>query len=135
MARGRIYEFDPVIYPTRVWIAVSPEFRTVDRTFQFLNEDDEVMDYQKEDFDGQRYAIATTYSVVHRKSRWMGCLVVIFKPKDCNAGIMAHESGHCTDWMCDQFGVSGFSYKDGEARQYYAQWVANSIYKVLRDRV
>jgi hypothetical protein len=130
---GKIYEFDPVIYPTRVWAAVNPTAKAMQGKFYFLNDDDEVID--KVDLNDYRDSIATTFSVTDKKSCWKGCLVCIWQPRQTGVGVIAHESGHCTDWLCDKFGIGGFSFKEGEARQYYTQWVANCIEKVRRGKV
>lgn len=132
MAKSKVYEFNPVIYPTRLWISIKPTIEEIQKDFILLDDDDEEID-GKEPFS--RTTIAQTFSVAHRKSTWMGCYIAILLPKQCDVGIIAHESGHVTDWLCDHFGVSGFSFMDGEARQYYAQWVARCMDKVLKGKV
>lgn len=132
MAKSKVYEFDPVIYPMRLWISVKPAVEDIQKDFLLLDDNDEVIE-TKEPFG--RTTVAQTISVAHKKSSWMGCYVAILLPRQCDVGIITHESGHVTDWMCDHFGVGGFSFMDGEARQYFAQWVARCIDKVLKGRV
>lgn len=130
--KNRVYEFDPVIYPTRVWVTKCSDIDILAKTFTFLDDNDE--EY-KDKVDIGRTTIVRVLSVAHKKSAWMGCLAVINLPKQCDVGIIAHESGHVTDWLCDHLGVSGFTFVEGEARQYYAGWVARCIDKVLKGRV
>ena len=133
--KDRLYEFDPVIYPTRLWVSICPSFDKLDKQFYFLNEDGEVVDNARDEFNKHMSAVATTFSVAHRKSGWKGCFVVIWRRKECGAGICAHEATHVVDWISDELGIGGYSFLDGEARAYLAQWVANNIDKVLRGRV
>lgn len=133
--KGKIHEFNPIIYPTRLWVSYLPDARMVDKIFLFLDDDDEVVENTREEISKHSTAICTTFSVVEKKTKWMGCLVIIFRKAEADVGIIAHEAGHCTDWLCDHLGVSGFSFREGEARQYYTQWVANCIDKVLKNKV
>lgn len=136
MKRSVIYEFDPVIYPTRVWVSISPTYDDVCRRFDFLSDDsEEIVTLRRSEYESHFTAVATTFVVVDKKSRWKGVLVAVWSKSDAGVGVMSHESTHATDWMCDQFGVNGFCFKDGEARAYYAQWVANCIGKVLKGKV
>ena len=129
---AKIFEFDPVIYPTRLWVTKCTDVKALGKSFVFLDENDE--EY-KDNISLEPTTIVRVFSVAHRKSTWMGCLAVINRPKDCDVGIIAHESGHVTDWLCDHLGVGGFSFMEGEARQYYAGWVARNIDKVLKNKV
>ena len=132
MAKSKVYEFDPIIYPMRLWISVKPTTDEIQKDFFVFDENDEEVD-TIEPFDDT--TIARTFSVAHRKSTWMGCYIAVLKPRQCDAGIITHESVHVTDWMCDHFGLRGFSFMDGEARAYFAQWVARCIDNVLKGRV
>lgn len=133
--KRRIHEFDPVIYPTRLWVAISPDFRSIDRDFYCLDNNGEVVDDPKKDYDGHTSAIATTFLVAHRKSGWKGCLVAVWKRKECGAGICAHEGTHVVDWIDGELGLGGHSFDDGEPRAYLTQWVANCIDRVIRGKV
>ena len=129
---SKIFEFDPVVYPTRIWVSVNPSAEDLQKKFDFLDDNDQIID--KVDLNDYFNAMATTFSVKDRNSLWKGCCVCLWRPKQIGVGVIAHESGHCTDWLCDELGIGGFSFKDGEARQYYTQWVANSIYSVLKKK-
>lgn len=132
---GEVFEFDPVIYPTRLWVVISPEYDKVEEAFYFLDEDEEVVDDARREFNRHLNAVASTFPVAHKEDGWKGCLVAIWRRKECGAGICAHEASHVVDWLDEQFGIGGHSFMEGEARAYLIQWVANSIDKVLRGRV
>lgn len=132
---GRIFEFDPQIYPTRLWVCVKPTFEEIDEKFYFLSEDgEEVVDDAKKEFQRSPSAIATCYPVCDMESLWKGILVVIWRRREVRSGVIAHESSHATDWLDDRLGLGGHSFNDGEPRAYYAQWVANCIEDVLKGR-
>lgn len=131
--KSRIYEFDPAIYPTRLWCAVNPTVKQMQSKFYFLNEEGEIIDGI--DLNEHCNSVATTFSVSDKTSGWKGCFVCIWRPKQTGVGVIAHEGLHCTDWLCDELGLCGFSFEDGEARAYYLQWVANNIANVLRNKV
>ena len=133
MKSSRVYEFDPVIYPTRIWVSVCPTAKSLQDKFYFLDYDGEYI--KRVDLNDYNDSIATTFSVQDKKSGWRGCLVCIWQSRKASVGIIAHEGGHCTDWLCDELGLKGFSFKDGEARAYYLQWVADCIDKVKRGKV
>lgn len=69
-----IYEFDPVIYPTRLWVCKKPETEDVAELFYPFNTDGEQIDSfgNTLEYDGGRYA--ATMIVGNKKSRIRGCL-------------------------------------------------------------
>ena len=133
--KDKIYEFDPVIYPTRLWVSILPDFKTVDREFYLLDDNDEVVDDSKSEFDSHGSAIVTTFVVANKKSGWKGCLVVIWRKSQCGCGICAHEATHVYDWFDKELGLNCQEWGNDEPKSYFVQWVANSIDKVLRNKV
>ena len=128
---GQIFEFDPVIYPLHLWVAIKPQDKIYD-VFRMLDED---YNETTERVKIQPNNVARTIAVAHRESDIMGCLVYINLPKLFGAGYISHESSHVVDWFCDYLGIGGFSFMDGEARAYLIQWVADCIEKVLKHKV
>ena len=133
--KSRIYEFDPVIYPTRIWVSILPDFKDIDKDFYFLDDDGEVVDNAKEEFDSHYNAVATTFIVAHKKDGWKGCLVVVWRKRDCGTGICAHEATHVYDWLDNELGLHCQEFSNDEPKAYFVQWVANNIDKVLRGKV
>lgn len=133
-AKGRIYEFNPVIYPTRLWIAILPDFKDVEKEFYFLDDDGEIVYNAREEFDSHVNAIATTFAVKHKESGWMGSLVVVWRKRQCTTGIYAHEATHVYDWLDKEIGLGCQDYGHDEPKAYYVQWVANCIEDVIKGR-
>lgn len=127
-----IHEFDPAIYPTRLWVTKDATREEMRETFYFLDDKDEVVD-DPQLAEGSRLPYASTYAVAHKENHWMGCLVVIWLPRRCGVDNVAHEASHCTDYLCDHLGVNGFNWDGGEARAYYLGWAAKCINNVLKD--
>lgn len=130
----KIYEFDPVIYPTRLYVAINPPFEKVDKMFYMLDEDDKVVDEAKKEYNSHFSAIATTFIVANKKDNWKGCLVVIWRRKECGAGICAHEATHIYDWLDKEMGLDCQEWDNDEPKAYMVQWIANCIDKVLRGK-
>lgn len=131
---SKIHEYDPVVYPIRLWVTKHADKNEIGETFYFLDENGEVVDDWEKQIDGTPNSIATTTLVTHKESLWKGCLVCLHRPKQIASGVIAHESTHVTDWLCDQLGIDGYSFLGGEARAYFAQWTANCIEETLKSK-
>ena len=129
-----IYEFDPVIYPMRLWVGKKVDFDKAEEQFDFLDENGDVVENGKEQIRPKSSIIAHVTLVAHKESKWLGCLVNINKPKEVSFGAVAHEATHVTDWLREQFGVEGYSFLGGEARAYFTQWTADCIEIILKRK-
>lgn len=129
--KSKIYEFDPVIYPTRLWVCKKPETADVAELFYPFNKDSEMVDSFGEalEYDGQRYA--TTVIVGNKKSYLRGCLVAILIPKGCGAGICSHEALHYVAYLSEQFDIPLGSFDKSEPLAYLEQWATNCIWYTL----
>lgn len=135
MKKTIIHEFDPVIYPTRIWVAVNPTFEEVSEKFYAINNDIERMDIEKEQFNPCSQTIARTYPVSIKGDGWIGLLIGVFKPKQLKTGTICHESVHCADFICEQFGITAGKFEYGEAYAYLVGWIADCIERVLKNKV
>ena len=137
MASKKIYEFNPQIFPTRLWVCKSKEvtIEEVDKMFYALDDANERR-YFKEVHEMPDFNIfASTYPVSHKETGWRGCLVILNRG-DMPTSTCTHEASHCTDWLFEQLGIkSGTTFDNGEARAYYHEWVFNRIYEVKQGRV
>lgn len=41
-----IYEFDPQVYPMKLWAMKKPDFETVQKTFCSMGEEDELYEFE-----------------------------------------------------------------------------------------
>ena len=127
-----IHQFDPVIYPFKLWVGKDPTFEEVSEMFYAVSPEMERMDIKRVDYDDNYFSVARTHPVAAKKDGWIGLLVCIFKPKRMNAGLVCHESVHVADFICEQVGVTHTGFNDGEAYAYLSEWAANCIDKVRR---
>lgn len=134
-AKPKIYMFDPVIYPLKLWVAVEPNPQDIIGKFYGILDGsyDEVTAFTEKDFEKDGYTDATTYQV--RRDGKAGALVIIWRPKCFGINGISHEASHVTDLMCEYLGVSGFTFNDGEARAYFNGWVAECLDKAKRGKV
>ena len=135
--KGEIYEFDPVIYPTRLWVSLCPSLDTFLKKFQCLSDDGEMVSDEESEKTFKKHctSVCTTFAVVDRESRWMGCLVVVWNRSEYTVGRNTHETFHVVDWIDDEIGLEGHSFMDGEPRAYLGEWVSNCIDNVIKGKV
>lgn len=126
-----IYEFDPVIYPTRLWVCKKPETKDVAELFYPFNNDGEMVDSFGDVFEYDNGKYANTVIVGNKKSRMRGCLVSLFLPKECGAGVCSHEALHYIAYLSDQFEIPLGDFDKSEPLAYLEQWATNCIWCTL----
>lgn len=129
-----IHEFDPVIYPFRVWVAVKPKVEEVVEKLHHLDMSMNPIKVTADNFYKNKFCVATTFPMENQDG-FIGMLVAIWRPKDFDCGKIAHEASHVTDYLCEVLGVNGFTLESGEARAYFLGWVADCIDKVKKGKV
>lgn len=127
-----IYEFDPVIYPTRLWVCKKPDEKDVSELFYLFNNVGERVDSFGEVFEYDAGKYANTLIVGNKKTRMRGCLVSIFLPGDCGAGVCSHEALHYIAYLSEQFDIPLGRFDASEPLAYLEQWATNCIDSVLR---
>lgn len=128
--KSAIYEFDPVIYPIRLWVSKKPNVEFVSSLFYPCNNDGEVV----ADFDGAFSGIGVSMStvlVVLKKSSQRGCLVAILWPNVCGAGVCSHEALHFVAYVAGDLGIKLGDFEYSEPLAYLEQWATNCIWSVL----
>lgn len=129
-----IYEFDPVIYPTRLWVCKKPCTEDISELFYPFNNDGEMVDSFGGTFEYVSGKYANTMIVGNKKSMMRGCLVSIFLPGGCGAGVCAHEALHYIAYLSEQFDIQLGGFDKSEPLAYLEQWATNCIDSVLRGR-
>lgn len=132
---NKIYEFDPLLYPTRLWVGVNIPYKDVSDKFYAINQDDSVTDFSDAVEKIVTSVIATCYPVGDKESGWRGIFCHISRLKDLSVGVIAHEAEHVVCWICEQFGICSHSFEDSEPRAYLIQWVANCINQVKTNKL
>lgn len=131
---GKIYEFDPLIYPTRVWVGVNVPYKDVSEKFYSILSDGSLDDFSEAVANQEMSPIATCYPVRDKESGWRGIFCHIQRPKMTGVGVMAHEAEHIVCWICEMFGIQSATFDDSEPRAYLIQWVAECINEVRNKK-
>ncbi len=114
MPRKGFYEYDPVIYPRRVFVVIGAKEMAL-RGFDgldgaLLNNDDSYN--------------AVVFEKVSRKDTGdYGCLAYFVSKKAMTIDVLSHEASHIVDAIEDQTGVE----HGGEASAYLMGWVVKSL--------
>lgn len=129
-----IFEFDPVIYPVRIWVGINPSFNDISSKFYGLDSEMEKLHVTEEMCTHDRFVVARTFTVADKEKGWFGLLIGIYKPKNCKVDNICHESAHCADFICEQLGITNGDFDNGEAYAYLIGWIAKCIDSVLRNK-
>lgn len=130
---GKIYEFDPVIYPMKIWVAFSSvTIDEIDEVFFAVGDDDVAAPF-KECHTLLGYGnMAKTFIVGHKEQEIKGCLVVLRRGAPMK--YLSHEADHCADYLFEEIGETERSYEHGEPYAYYQSWVFDCLYRVLKGK-
>ena len=109
-----IKRYDPIIYPRKLWVAVNPTYKEIGDNF--IQEDNCLSEEQFDELLDNSNAV-TVNSIMHRRSKCKGHLVIIF---DETIGMMT-ELGE------EPKG-------DLEQNAYLLGWVAECIHKTLSKK-
>ncbi len=127
-----VHEFDPKVYPFRLWVGKKVPFEYVRENFWELDSERNRCEFERERYERNSFIIATCYPVADKHEGWIGILMVIHRPSFLDVETMAHESSHITDYLCETLGLEGYSFEQGEARAYFTGWCAKCIDKVRK---
>lgn len=114
---AKVHEFDPQIYPRKLWIAVSKD------TFSDIFEDVSVWD---ESADAMT---ETAYDKINKK----GGVLIRFENYDIGMNQISHEAVHVAMDIFDYIGASP-DLKNQEPFAYLVGWVADCCQNVLSNK-
>jgi len=119
-----IHEFDPQIYPCKLWVAITNKSDVLNERFKWdFNDSDVDIDFSNTD--------AITGAVRQRIDRKFGILIVFENKKVCTISNIAHESSHAADDIWKRLGEVNTG---GEANAYLVGWIAKCIEKTLKNK-
>ena len=111
---GKIFEFDPQIYPRKLWVVVNPNYEDINKTFE--ESIDELEDHYE----------AIVHHVTHTSSGKGGLLVIFKDVEFMTTSTISHESTHVA---IDIFEYTGcrIDYLNQESFAYLVGWIAGCI--------
>lgn len=118
MKKKGYYEYDPVIYPRKLWVAVGLDLDTVKALFT-TNDGNEI-EIGDEDFLG-----LTLFEMKRRKDLKLGEFVLFVNKKYMTMGVCCHEASHVCDAIEQTIGME----HGDEPSAYLLGWIASCINK------
>jgi hypothetical protein len=120
-----IHQFNPEIYPYKVWVAITNDIEELSRNF--ANDRDEEIAW-----GNIKVKSASTISV-HKKDDvgYYGVLIVFYKRDSCIAKYISHESVHAADFLWEYLGENNIG---NEANAYLVGWIADCIERVKLNK-
>ncbi len=115
----KIHEFDPVIYPRLLWIAVNPKKEEIDN---FFNEE---LKFDK----SQEKAIV--YCASKKINNKAGCLIMFASKKDMDINTITHEASHVAIDIFTELSIE-INDSNQEAFAYFIGWVAKCCEQVKK---
>ena len=113
-----IHQFNPEIYPYKLWIVItSEEFAVKERFNNGLNEE------LKLNISG-RCAKAITFQAVKKETLERGVMIIFTDKKYIGISEISHESTHAASFMWDMMGEKDIGEIGEEANAYLVGWIA-----------
>ena len=125
MSKCKVHEFDPQIYPRKLWIIKGG--LPGDIKDMFILRDGKEIDFEVDDYD------AVTYSVMLKEKKKYGELIWYPDEEKIDPDRITHESVHAA---MDIFGDIGaeVDIENQDPFAYLAGWIADCIDQVKRDK-
>lgn len=122
----KVYEFNPVIYPFKLWIVVEKTPEGIPE--HFLGHDNLPIVNVVQD---TKKLAAFTMIAVKKENKHRGALMYFRSRRMMDFELVAHESSHAAKFLFDHIGAE---IKDHEPFEYALGWIAGCCEKVKKDR-
>lgn len=128
-------EYNPQIYPFRLWIGENLDYAEIEDKFWALTTMTERTDFSRDCYEHDRFTVATCFPVAEKESGWIGIYLSVWNPRLFDVGKIAHESSHVADFVFEKLGIQSDGFNGGEARAYFTEWVADCIMDALNFKI
>lgn len=123
---GRVYGFDPQVYPRKIWVAVGGDIGSLRASF--CQNDGEQLDFK----DMDKYSASTT-AVTDKETGLFGELIWFPKKSDMRVFTIAHEAVHAAIDIFDDCDCR-IDAGNQEPFAYLVGWIAKCINEVKRGK-
>lgn len=122
-----IHQFDPVIYPIKLWVMSEYNPALIDKLFKNQNG-------SKLNISRTESSNISTYDrvIVHRKSEKYGILIVLNGSVNISVGSICHEATHASRFIWGHLRELDTGI---EADAYLVGWIADCIDKTLKNKL
>lgn len=127
MKKIQLHQFDPEIYPFKLWISVTEDInKVVSENFVDGDSQGEITYTNTDGFK------AITQKVRQKNGDcFVGAVIVFRKKKYMTVGTMAHEASHAAKFLFDHIGADVTAH---EPFEYLLGWMADCINKVRLNK-
>lgn len=126
MSKPIIHEFDPVIYPYKLWVLVHKSPCSI--TERFKEYSGNIIESIKRDTNMLE---AFTMAVQGKEESKYGVIIYFRSKKSMSYAIVAHESSHAAKFLFDHIGAD---VKEHEPFEYVVGWIAECCERVLKNK-
>lgn len=123
--KQNIFEFDPVIYPYKLWIVI-------DKTPNIIV--DKFNDYKGDIIEGleldTKNMDAFAMQVSRKDDKMLGATIYFRSKKSMSYDLVAHESSHAAKYLFEHIGAD---IKEHEPFEYVIGWIASCCEKVKNN--
>lgn len=124
MKKTIIHQFDPVLYPVKLWVSITSNSKALNDRFIWQYDDSDIdIDFNISD--------AITGLARQRSDRMVGVLIVFENNHTCNIKNIAHEASHAVDGIWQRIGEKNVGH---EANAYLIGWIAECIEQVKLNK-
>ena len=124
MKKLQVHQFDPVIYPFKLWVVVSKDLKAINESFTTLEGNNVYFDVPV-GTDAWVGRIPLKYDGLN------GILMIFKNKKEITVSNVAHETKHALKVIWTYLGEETIG---DEADAYLAGWIAECIWKVKLNK-
>ena len=118
----KIYEFNPVIYPIRLWVSMTQDEELLNKKFEYV--------YRKQPIVIHDNYYAITYDVFRKKTTHEAGILILFNEDGMTMKYITHEAFHVIDGILEYIGEEN---PGDEQKAYLGGWVAQCCEVVVKD--
>ena len=122
-----IHEFDPVIYPYKLWVIIDK--KPTDIADKFNEYSGKPIDFIDRDAMGLE---AFTMPVARKENPNFGVIIFFRSKKGMSYELVAHESSHAAKFLFEHISAD---IKEHEPFEYVVGWIAGCCEKVKKNKV
>ena len=122
--KNTFYEFDPVLYPIKLWVVVTNNNDILNDRFSWYPEENIKIDFDK--------ATAVTGMALKKDDKALGVLIVFENSKQLDMKNITHETSHAIKRIWNHLNEEYFG---DEATAYLAGWIADCCWKVKTGKL
>lgn len=92
------HQFDPVVYPYKIWISITKDYKEISKIFTYKNNNEiDILEYKN--------SYASTDDVRERKTGLYGALIIFESKKQMTFEKVSHESCHAAKQLFEHIGA------------------------------